>query len=62
MARKKVDPGLAPKFSTPTLPDYVVAEMRYDSRVAVSAAGFEGPAEAEGSVGVTEQGPGGLRH
>lgn len=44
------DAGLAPAVTAVDTPDYVVAELRYDSRVAYSARGFEGPAEAEADV------------
>lgn len=50
MARKKIDPGFLQPIDTPELPDYVVVELQYDSKVAASADGFGGPAEAERNV------------
>jgi len=51
MPRKAMaDAGFAPPVSTPKTPDYVVAELRYDSKVAFTANRFEGPQEAENVV------------
>lgn len=53
MAKKadRPDAGFMLPASFPETPDYVVAELRYDSRVAFSASKFEGPSEAETQVG-----------
>ena len=52
MARRRTAGFAAGRFEVPKVPDYVVAELRYDSRVAVSAARgrFEAPAAAEGTA------------
>lgn len=50
MAKKMADAGFAPPAKAPKMPDYVVAELRYDSRVVFSASNFEGPKEAESHV------------
>jgi subtilisin family serine protease len=52
MARRRTAGFAAGKFEAPKVPDYVVAELRYDSRVAVSAARgrFEAPAAAEATA------------
>lgn len=52
MAKKadRPDAGFMLPVSLPETPDYVVAELRYDSRVAFSASKFEGPSEAEAQV------------
>lgn len=47
---KKTDPGFAIQAKAPKTPDYVVVELRYDSRVVYSTSGFEGPDEAEKHV------------
>ncbi len=45
---RKFDPGyLVADIRTPHTLDYVVVELRHDSRVAYSAAGFQAPAEKE---------------
>ncbi len=49
-SKKQATAGYAPPVTTPKTPDYVVAELRYDSKVAFSASGFEGPQEAAGVV------------
>ncbi|MFQ5528207.1 MAG: S8 family serine peptidase [Thermoanaerobaculia bacterium] len=46
--RRRPDPGfLQPGIKTPKTEDYVVVELRHDSKIAFSAAGFGGPAESE---------------
>ena len=50
MAEKKNTAGLAPLAASPPTPDYVVAELRYDSQVGYSPAGFAGSAEAKRDV------------
>ena len=49
MARRRKTPGFATTdYEYPQAPDYVIAELRYDSRVAVSGRGRLGaPAGAE---------------
>lgn len=44
------DAGFLLPVSFPETPDYVIAELRYDSRVAFSASKFEGPSETEAQV------------
>jgi hypothetical protein len=46
MPKKKADPGyVSPGIQAPKGPDYVVVELRHDSRIAYSTTGFSGPAE-----------------
>jgi len=46
--RRKPDPGyLFSKIETARTDDYVVVELRHDSRIAYSSAGFEGSADTE---------------
>ena len=48
MAKKRVDSGFLPyPFKEPKTRDYVVAELRHDSKIAFSARGFGAPAERE---------------
>lgn len=51
-AKKKVDPGfsVAP-VPIPKTPEYVVAELRHDSKIAYSLRGFRAPAEREEEAG-----------
>jgi subtilisin family serine protease len=42
--------GLAPIVAPADTPDYVVAELAYESQVSYSARGFQGPAEADSAV------------
>jgi subtilisin family serine protease len=47
MARKQTSAGYVTVTTTgPALPDYVIAELRYQSRVVISGAKFEAPAAA----------------
>lgn len=51
MPKKKVDPGfLAHPVAEPKTRDYVIAELRHDSKIAYSAKGFRAPAEKENQV------------
>jgi subtilisin family serine protease len=51
MAKKKIrrtSPGYVPgRFAAPKTPPYVIVELRHDSQIALSAAGFGAPAVAE---------------
>ncbi len=48
MAKKKAQGYVQTDVTTPSTPDYVIAELRYDSRVAItSKSGFAAPAAAE---------------
>lgn len=48
MAKKKIDPGFvqAPAVD-PSTPDYVIAELRHDSRIRYSSRGFAAPSAVE---------------
>lgn len=48
---EETEAGLALSVTPPDTPDYVIAELSYDSRVSYSARGFQGPSEAEPAVG-----------
>lgn len=49
--RSRPDPGFVqPGIKTPKTPDYVIVELRHDSKVAFSTRGFAGPAESEKQV------------
>ena len=44
--KNPTEPGFtSPGFFEPKLPDYVIVELRHDSRLAFSAAGFAGPGD-----------------
>ena len=46
--RREADPGyLFSKIRTPGISDYVVVELRHDSRLGYTSAGFEGPTDTE---------------
>jgi len=48
MAKKASDPGLTPAgIRKPRASGYVIAELRYDSAIAISPSGFEGPSDAD---------------
>jgi hypothetical protein len=48
MAKKKAAAGyMSAPVKMPKLPDYVVAEMRYDSKIAYTSRGFTAPSEVE---------------
>jgi hypothetical protein len=47
---EETEAGLAPVVGETNTPDYVVAELTYESRVAYTPAGFRGPGEVEHEV------------
>src|SRR6266567_6463367 len=57
MAAKKPSPGFTKDdYSVPGLPDYVIAELRYDSSVVVAPEGkFAAPAAAEPKANALNQ-------
>jgi subtilisin family serine protease len=44
---KRIDPGYAPAFEPLKTPDYVILELRHDSRIGFSSAGFGAPSAAQ---------------